>query len=453
MHLPDHIANLNSYSPPSPPPNPFPNLFRHAGTSHNQGDNQQQSGSGYHQQQNDVDLSLDAQLARQLELWTNTDFTFDDDIGPFPGLEEFDVEGQKEKQDAQNEDEMDMRELFEGKVRGMKGNKNVLMDRRREMEMEQQEKAAYRNQDEFHRDPEQQQSGDVHVLSSANRAAAAAVHGMPTPSNLVVPPPTPSMQNLQQFSQHQQPVQAHQSQPQNQVNDLASFLSQFYNSNTLPANALSKAQPQPLNPPNQQLGSLPQFQPQQQSNAPVTQSAASQNPSVGESLVHLLQGLTGQYNAQMQQQCPAPPVVLPLPTPTSQKMSNVTQWIERQGDGRPPFIPSNDNAPQHVERPYPGNKRPLTVDKEEMQYSSAKRARQDTPPRLLDELKSIELHDMVELNRGPPSTAASVSGDSRRKSQAHGTPSRADLDLEPKSIPMGKGLVMVDGEVITLEEE
>lgn len=448
MHLPDHIANLNSYSPPSPPSNPFPNLYGHAGSSHTQGDNQHHTETAYHQQQNDVDLSLDAQLARQLELWTNTDFTFEDDIGPFPGLEEFDVEGQKEKQDPQNEDEMDMRELFEGKVRGMKGNKNVLMDRRREMEMEQQEKTAYRGHEGFHPGNEQQQTGDAHALASANRAAAAAVHGMPTPTNPVVPPPTPSMQDRQPYS-HIPPSQAQapHAQPQNQINDLASFLSQFYNSDGLLASA---SQALAAKPP---LGPQAQPQLQQQTNGSVPQTAAPQNPSVGESLVHFLQGLTGQYSAQMQQQCPAPPVVLPLPNSASQKMSNVSQWIERQGDTRPPFIPSSDNTPQYGEKPHPVTKRPLAVQEEELQFSSTKRARLDTPPRVLDELRSIEPHDMNDLNRGQSSTAASASGDPRRKSQVHGTPSRADLDLEPKSIPMGKGLVMVDGEVITHEEE
>jgi hypothetical protein len=93
------------------------------------------------------------------------------------------------------------------------------------------------------------------------------------------------------------------------------------------------------------------------------------------------------------------------------------------------------------------------MDEEDAQSMFAKKARLGAHPTATEELRPLELHDMPDFARMPSSTAVSASGDSRRKSQNHGTPTRADIDLEPKSIPMGKGLVMVEGEIITHEEE
>ncbi|KAJ9112570.1 hypothetical protein QFC19_000587 [Naganishia cerealis] len=481
MHLPDHIANLNSYSPTSPPPNPFPNIFGFGGSSGTQ--NGEQSGS--YQNHSEVDSSLDAQLARQLELWTNTDFTFDDDIGPFPGLEEFDVGGEASDKNAekdkntQNEDEMDMREMFEGKVRGMKGNKNVLLDRRREMEMEQQEKSANPNHNtRFNDEMDHRTSNGSTSLATANRAAAAAVDGMPTPNNSFAPPPTPSLLGLQnlaqlQTSQHQQHPTTQQPNLNAQANDLASFLSQFYNSNALvPSNAQSQMaqQPQqtptqqPMQTPTPQPAALPQFQATQQAVPPKAQVALntllvnpSQNPSIAESLVQLLQGFTGQYNAQSQQQCPAPPVVMPQPVAAPHNMSQVAQWVERhtpQNLGQRELHPLPPIIPSTVDRPQPAQKRSFAADESDMQVSAAKKARLPVPPPPSEDVNSVDVNDS-ENDRRTSSAAVSVAGDfsTTRKPQVRATPSRVDADLEPKSIPMGKGLVMVDGEIITHEEE
>jgi hypothetical protein len=464
MHLPDHIANLNSYSPPSPNQHPFPNIFG-LGGQQSQNQNIDRSGSGYHAQ-SDVDAHVDALLARQLELWTNTDFTVDEDIGPFPGLDEFDdgCEGsfkntaEKEQKDAQNEDEMDMRDVFEGKVRGMKGSKNVLLDRRREMEMEmeRQEKAANRNADaQYNRHVDQQPTSDgSHALASANLAATAAVNGMSTSAYPAVPPTTPSslgLQNLSRNVQMQQPQQ-----PQLQVNNLESFLSQFYGSNAVSSlNALPSAPQQlqsmarPVAPIQSQAIPHPQ-----QSQLALQNPALGPNQALAESLVHLLQGLTGQQNTQPQQNCPAPAVLLPQAIPESHSMSNVARWIERQDlhETRPPFN-ANKEANSLTDERMTSQKRPLPMDEEDAQSMFAKKARLGAHPTATEELRPLELHDMPDFARMPSSTAVSASGDSRRKSQNHGTPTRADIDLEPKSIPMGKGLVMVEGEIITHEEE
>lgn len=469
MHLPDHIANLNSYSPPSPSQHPFPNIFGLGGPqSQNHNIEQERSGAGY-QTQSDVDAHVDALLARQLELWTHTDFTVDDDIGPFPGLDEFDdgCEGsfkhntEKEQKDVQNEDEMDMRDVFEGKVRGMKGSKNVLLDRRREMEMEmeRQEKAVNRNADvQYNRTVDQQENGDAsHALASANLAAAAAVNGMPTSAYPAVPPSTPSslgLQNLSRPAQMQQPQQ-----PPAQVNNLESFLSQFYGTNAVSSmNALptAAAHHQPIAQPAQSIGPIQsQGIPQAQQSQLQHQSAAvASNQSLAESLVHLLQGLTGQQNAQPQQNCPAPAVLLPQAIPESHSMANVARWIERQDlhETRPPFNTNKEANSVSAERTH-SQKRPLPMDEKDAQSMFAKKAKMSGQPPANEELRPLELRDMPDFGRMPSSTAASASGDSRRKSQNYGTPTRADIDLEPKSIPMGKGLVMVEGEIITHDEE
>ncbi|KAJ9107614.1 hypothetical protein QFC21_001073 [Naganishia friedmannii] len=465
MHLPDHIANLNSYSPPSPPPHPFPNLFGSSGPS--QAQNGEQSGS----YQNEVDSSLDAQLAHQLALWTNTDFTFNDDIGPFPGLEEFDVGGEEIKQNAekekdqQNEDEMDMREMFEGKVRGMKGSKNVLMDRRREMEMEQQEKAANYNSNTHFREEMNYRTGNNDgPLATANRATAAAVDGMPAPNNTSAPPPTPSLLHPrpeQTFGQLQNSQQAHIQQPnlQTQANDLASFLSQFYNSNSTNSSNVQPQVPQhtPSQPSSQMLPRLPAQQQMAPAMAQPTLAvplANSQNPSIAESLVHLLQGLTGQYNLANQQQHPAPPIVMPQPIAASHNMSQVAQWVDRQTPQThtypiPPIVPS------HVERPHLAQKRSFVAEETDLQVSANKKARLPAPPSVSDDINSIEVNGS-ENERRTSSAAVSVAGDlstTTRKTHAHIANSRPDADLEPKGIPMGKGLVMVDGEIITHEED
>ncbi|KAJ9123142.1 hypothetical protein QFC22_001335 [Naganishia vaughanmartiniae] len=463
MHLPDHIANLNSYSPPSPPPHPFPNLFGAGGTSQPQ--NGEQSGS----YQNEVDSSLDAQLARQLALWTNTDFTFDDDIGPFPGLEEFDVGGEEsnkhaeKEKDQQNEDEMDMREMFEGKVRGMKGSKNVLMDRRREMEMEQQEKAGNYNSNTHFRDEMGHRAGNVdESLATANRAAAAAVDGLPTPNNYSAPPPTPSLLGLrpeQHFAQQQNPQPPNTQQPnlQAQANDLASFLSQFYNPNSLNSSNIQAQVTQQT--PTQPTPMLPRGAAQQQTAPAVTQPhlapplANPQNTSIAESLVHLLQGLTGQYNISNQQQRPAPPIAMPQPVAAPHNMSQVAQWIERQTpQGHSHSIPPI--TPSHVNRPQLSQKRSFVADETDMQASANKKARLPAPPSVSEDVNSVEVNGS-ESGRRTSSAAVSVAGDfpSTRKTHAHPINSRPDADLEPKGIPMGKGLVMVDGEIITHEEE
>lgn len=463
MHLPDHIANLNSYSPPSPPSHPFPNVFGSSGSTQNQ--NGEHSGS----YQNEVDSSLDAQLARQLALWTNTDFTFDDDIGPFPGLEEFDVGGEEnhkhaeKEKDQQNEDEMDMREMFEGKVRGMKGSKNVLMDRRREMEMEQQVKAAnYNSNVDFHDEMGHRAGNNEGPLATANRAAAAAVDGMPTPNNTSAPPPTPSLSNLrpeQNFGQFQNSQQPPTQQPnlQAQANDLASFLSQFYNPNSLNS---SNVQPQVAHQPTSQPSHMPpRLQAQHQTTPLMTQPTLPtppvtvQQPSIAESLVHLLQGLTGQYNLPNQQQRPAPPLAMPQPVAAPHNMSQVAQWVEKQTPQShthsiPPITPSQ------VERPQLAQKRSYVADETDMQVSANKKARLPAPPSVSDDINSVEVNGS-ENERRLSSTAVSVAGDfpSTRKTHVHTTNSRPDADLEPKGIPMGKGLVMVDGEIISHEED
>lgn len=466
MHLPDHIANLNSYSPPSPPQHPFPNIFG-LGGSHTQNPNvdQQRLGSAY-QTQSDVDAHVDALLARQLELWTHTDFTVDEDIGPFPGLEEFDdgCEGsfknaaEKEQKDAHNEDEMDMRDVFEGKVRGMKDSKNVLLDRRKEMEMEmeRQEKAGNRNADvQYNGTAGAQLNGDGdHALASANLAAAAAVNGMTTSTFPTVPPSTPSALNLQNLARHAQMQQSQQPQ-HSQVNNLESFLSQFYGSNAVSsANTLASAatQPssiaQPLAAAQTQgvpLAQQPQMQPQN--------SAAITNQALAESLVHLLQGLTGQQNTQPQQHCPAPAVLLPQALPESHSLSNVARWIERQDlhESQPPFNNNKEADPVMNERN--SQKRPLPTETPDAQTMYAKKAKVSAQPLANEDHRPLESHKMPDFARMPSSTAVSASGDSRRKGQNHTTPMRADIELEPKSVPVGKGLVMVEGEIITHEEE
>lgn len=463
MHLPDHIANLNSYSPPSPPHHPFPNIFG-LGGSHSQNPNIDQQPLGpTNQTQSDVDAHVDALLARQLELWTHTDFTVDEDIGPFPGLDEFDdgCEGsfkntaEKEQKDAQNEDEMDMRDVFEGKVRGMKDSKNVLLDRRREMEMEmeRQEKAVNRNTDQYNGTAGAQRNDGDHALASANLAAAAAVNGMMTSTYPTVPPSTPSALNLQNLSRHAQMQQPQQPQ-QSQVNNLESFLSQFYGSNAVSStNALASAAThpssiaQPLAAAQVQgvpLAQQPQMRPQN--------AAAITNQVLAESLVHLLHGLTGQQNTQPQPHCPAPAVLLPQALPESHNLSNVARWIEGQDlhETQPPFNNNKEANPVTYERN--SQKRPPTEELD-AQAMHAKKARISAQPLANEDRRLLESHNMPDFARMPSSTAASASSDSRRKSQNHATPLRADIDLEPKSVPVGKGLVMVEGEIITHEEE
>ncbi|GHJ86217.1 hypothetical protein NliqN6_2619 [Naganishia liquefaciens] len=469
MHLPDHIANLNSYSPPSPPQHPFPNIFGLDG-SHSQNQNIDQQGLGpAYQTQSDADAHVDALLARQLELWTHTDFTFDEDIGPFPGLDDFDdacggsakATAEKEQKDAVNEDEMDMRDVFEGKVRGMKDSKNVLLDRRREMEleMERQEKAVNRNADaQFPGASGPQLSGDGdHALASANLAAAAAVNGMMPATYPTVPPSTPSTLSSQNLSRHAQMQQPQQSQ-QHQVNNLESFLSQFYGSNAVSnTNALAPSATQP-SPIGQSMGTAQKAQDVpfvQQPQIQAQNATAVTNQALAESLVHLLQGLTGQQNAQTQpqQHCPAPAVVLPQALPESHSFSNVARWIERQDlrETQPPL--NNKKEANSVPNERSSQKRPLLTNEPDAQAMYPKKAKFDGQPLAADERQPIESRNMPDFARMPSSTAVSVSGDTRRKNHNHSTPTRADIDLEPKSVPVGKGLVMVEGEIITHEED
>lgn len=114
--LPPRIANLNRL-PPSPPRNPFQSLnpAPHA----------------------EADLVLDAALARQLELWTNVDFTFDDgDMthgGTFGSRAPTDASRMSPLKEEEDK-EMGLEEIFQGKVKQRNMNRNLLMD-----EMEQRE--------------------------------------------------------------------------------------------------------------------------------------------------------------------------------------------------------------------------------------------------------------------------------------------------------------------------